>query len=164
MLVRDSYTDIIFNSTFNIFLVNMKQMCKTITWFEVPAFCKYITFHIIKTTSLHEGNFRTEKIGHSSAQFSYVPCCNFWCNGSSSKKHAPCNTFSRNHEPNPIYEISLSYLQKSEFITVQENINFQLVLFLTLECCYKIIFAHNTLCPSNVFLMQICKKNFQSWI
>ena len=87
-------------------------------------------FISIKASSSHEGSFRAERNENSGKHFFYT-----WLRHAfSGNESAHCDTFFRNHEPNRVRELSLSYMQNMPiyypgFIYHQGNINFQFVFF-----------------------------------
>ena len=96
------------------FLVNIQQLFKVIVQFSLKNLLNILPSVSIKVfisikTSPREGNLSTEKIRNSGAQFFCASFWNFRYYAPTSKKRVPRDTFFRNHEPNRVLEMSLSY-------------------------------------------------------
>ena len=65
----------------------------------------------LRPNSSHKGNFSTERNRISGAHFFCTLFRICGCHKSTSKNHALGDTFFRNHQPNGIPEMSLSYFQ-----------------------------------------------------
>ena len=110
--------------------------------FEIPGFCKYIYIKVFISIKkalihIHEGNFRVERIRNFER---FIETLSATC--VTLKKRAPCDTFSRNHEPNSVPEMSLSYPQ---YIPIFNPSGICKLLICSLEYCYRIDFVHNIL-------------------
>ena len=163
-----STINIMFNFMFNIFLITCNNYPKQ--WhnffqecFEMFAFCKQFIsalcrrFISVKTTSPHKDNFSAERIRNSGAQFFCVSCWDFMCHTTTMKKHAPHDTFFKNHELNRVTEISLSYIQNIPIYCPSGEYKFSVRFFL--DYWYTIVFVQYCAPQNDVWWMiQMCTK------
>ena len=94
--------------------------------------------------------------------FFCMPCLDFWCILALQwwrNMHLVIYTFFRNHEPNHVLEISLSYSQNMLIYFSSEK--HRLLIRYFLEYCYIIAFAHN-ICASlkKMFGHEKCSQHF----
>ena len=102
-------------------------------------------FISIKTTSPHEGKLRPERIENSGTLSLYTLEVLVHMR-TTAKELTPCDAFFRNHEPNRVPEMTLSYLQNIP--TYYHSGKYKMSIRSALEYCYTIVFVRDILCPT----------------